>query len=214
MPVPKTAIAKRTFDLALSSLGLLLLFPWLLLIALVIKIDSAGPVFYRGLRAGRLGKPFRIFKFRTMVRNADQLGGTSTPGDDPRVTRAGRLLRKYKVDELPQLLNVMRGEMSLVGPRPQVSWAVERYTEEEKALLGVRPGITDYASLKFRHEDEILRGSTQPDKDYFEKIHPEKMRLSLEYVKKQSFFLDCRILARTLVTVILPFFSYKTANKV
>jgi lipopolysaccharide/colanic/teichoic acid biosynthesis glycosyltransferase len=160
-------------------------------------------VFYRGLRMGRRGRSFRIFKFRTMVEDAEKLGGASTPEDDPRVTQVGRLLRRYKLDELPQILNVITGEMSLVGPRPQVPWAVELYTHEERAVLNARPGITDYASVRFRDEGEILRGSTNPDKDYFEKIHPEKMRLSLEYVRKQSLWLDCQILWKTLGAVVL-----------
>jgi lipopolysaccharide/colanic/teichoic acid biosynthesis glycosyltransferase len=181
-------MTKRTFDLVLI---------------VFVKIDSPGPVFYRGLRVGRHGKSFRIFKFRTMVEDAEKLGGASTPEDDPRVTRMGRFLRKYKLDELPQILNVISGEMSLVGPRPQVPWAVEMYTQEERTILNVRPGITDYASVRFRDEGEILRGSANPDTDYFEKIHPEKMRLSLEYVRKQSLWLDCRILLKTLGAVVL-----------
>jgi len=172
-------------------------------VAVAMKMESSGPVFYRGVRAGRDGKPFRIFKFRTMVEDAERLGSASTPGDDLRVTRVGRFLRQYKLDELPQLINVVRGEMSLVGPRPQVPWAVELYTEDEKSILSVRPGITDAASIRFRNEGEILRGSANPDKDYFEKIHPEKMRLSLEYVRTQSFALDCKILWQTIVAVLV-----------
>lgn len=189
---------KRLFDVLSSATGLIVLFPLLAAIALAVKASSPGSVFYRGLRAGRGGKPFRLLKFRTMVQDADKVGASSTPEDDPRVTRLGRLLRKYKLDELPQLLNVLTGEMSLVGPRPQVPWAVALYTPEEKAVLSVRPGITDPASLCFRDEGEILRGSANPDQEYFEKIHPQKMRLSLAYVQKQSFGLDCRILVHTL----------------
>ena len=198
-----TTMTKRTFDLVLSVFGVVLLAPVLVAVAMMIKVESAGPVFYRGLRMGRRGKSFRIFKFRTMVEDAEKLGGASTPEDDPRVTRVGRFLRRYKLDELPQILNVITGEMSLVGPRPQVPWAVELYTQEERAVLSARPGITDYASVRFRDEGEILRGSTNPDKDYFEKIHPEKMRLSLEYVRKQSLWLDCQILWKTLGAVVL-----------
>ena len=193
---------KRLLDIVVSLLGLLLLLPLFVALAILVKQESPGEVFYRGVRVGRFGKPFRIFKFRTMVHDAEKLGASSTPEDDPRVTRVGRFLRKYKMDELPQLLNVIRGEMSLVGPRPQLLWAVERYSPEEKEVLSVRPGITDYASLRFRNEGEILRGSMDPDKDYFDKIHPEKMRLSLEYVRRQSFWLDCDILVRTLGAVI------------
>ena len=192
---------KRLFDLILSLLGLIVLAPLLAALALLIKLDSPGPVFYRGVRAGCFAKPFRIFKFRTMVVNADKIGGSSTAEDDPRVTRTGRFLRKYKLDELPQLFNVLAGEMSLVGPRPQVPWAVDLYTEEERCILRVRPGITDPASLEFRDEGGMLRGSANPDKDYLEKIHPEKMRLSLEYVRTQSLRLDCRILWQTVTAV-------------
>jgi lipopolysaccharide/colanic/teichoic acid biosynthesis glycosyltransferase len=193
---------KRLFDIAVSSFGLFLISPLLLVIALLIKLDSPGSVFYRGARVGLFGKSFRILKFRTMIEDAEVAGTASTPEDDPRVTRFGRILRKYKLDELPQLFNVLAGRMSLVGPRPQVLWAVERYTHDERALLSVRPGITDYASLRFREEGEILRGSTDPDKDYFEKIHPEKMRLGLEYIRKRTFWLDFQILAKTLGAVI------------
>ena len=192
------------FDLVFSVFGLVPLSPLLLALIVFIKIDSPGPVFYRGLRVGRYGKTFRIFKFRSMVEEAEKLGGASTPEDDPRVTRVGRFLRRYKLDELPQILNVITGEMSLVGPRPQVPWAVELYTQEERTVLNARPGITDYASVRFRDEGEILRGSANPDKDYFEKIHPEKMRLSLEYVRKQSLWLDCQILWKTLAVVLRP----------
>jgi lipopolysaccharide/colanic/teichoic acid biosynthesis glycosyltransferase len=195
---------KRVFDVLSAAMGLVVLAPALAAVALAIKMESRGPVFYRGLRAGQYGKPFRIFKFRTMVRNAEALGSASTPEDDQRITRVGRILRRLKLDELPQLLNVLRGEMSLVGPRPQVPWAVEQYTPEERTILKVRPGITDPASVRFRNESEILRGSENPDKDYFEKIHPEKMRLSLEYVRKQSFLLDCKIILQTFVAVFVP----------
>jgi lipopolysaccharide/colanic/teichoic acid biosynthesis glycosyltransferase len=193
---------KRAFDLILSTFGLVLLAPPLVVLALLVKLGTRGPVFYRGVRVGRREKPFRIFKFRTMVEDAEKLGGDSTPEDDPRVTATGRFLRKYKLDELPQLLNVFKGEMSLVGPRPQVPWAVALYTQDELCVLHVRPGITDYASLRFRDEGEILRGSQDPDKDYYEKIHPEKMRLSLEYVRDHSLWVDFRILAMTLAAVI------------
>ncbi len=185
-----------------SLAGLVILSPVLLLVSLLIKLDSSGPVFYRGVRTGRFGKPFRIFKFRTMVQDAEKAGPSSTADDDSRITRVGRFLRKHKLDELPQLMNVLCGQMSLVGPRPQVPWAAERYSNEEKELLTVRPGMTDFASLQFRDEGEILRGSQDPDKDYYEKIHPEKMRLSLEYVRNRSFWLDCRIVLDTIAAVL------------
>lgn len=193
---------KRIFDSCGAALGLVLLSPLLIVAAVFVVVDTRGPIFYRGVRVGKNGKKFRMFKFRTMVVNADTIGGASTPEDDPRITRVGGLLRRYKLDELPQLLNVLKGDMSLVGPRPQVPWAVDLYTEEEKSILALRPGITDYASLRFANEGEILRGSKDPDRDYFEKIHVEKMRLSIEYARGQSFWLDCRVLFYTIIKVL------------
>ena len=137
-------VAKRAFDVVLSLVGLVLLSPLLAALGVGIKLNSPGPVFYRGLRAGRHGTPFRIFKFRSMVVNAEKIGGPSSSADDPRITRVGDLLRRYKLDELPQLLNVVKGEMSLVGPRPEVVQEVLLYTDEEKRLLDVRPGMTDW----------------------------------------------------------------------
>ena len=189
---------KRLFDIIVSGTGLVVLFPVLLLISLVIKLDSPGPVFYRGERIGRFGRPFRMFKFRTMCMDAEQRGGSSTAEDDPRLTRAGIFLRRYKLDELPQLINVLSGDMSLVGPRPQVRWAVDLYTAEERELLSVRPGITDYASLRFRNEGEILKGAEDPDAAYLELIAPEKIRLGLEYVRNQSFLGDLKLIAATV----------------
>jgi len=193
---------KRIFDLCVSAAGLVVLAPLLVVIALLIRLDSRGPVLYRGVRIGRYGREFEIFKFRTMVADAERLGASSTPEDDPRITRVGRVLRRYKLDELPQLLNVLRGEMSLVGPRPQVPWAVSLYSDSERALLSVRPGMTDYASIRFRNEGEILRGSKDPDKDYLEKIAPEKIRLGLEYVKNASLAVDIRIIIATILAMI------------
>ncbi len=189
---------KRAFDFLISLLGLLALSPVLSILALLIKLSSPGPVFYRGVRVGRYGKPFRILKFRTMVVDAERIGGSSTPEDDPRITTVGRFLRNYKLDELPQLINVLKCDMSFVGPRPQVPWAVELYTEEEKALLSVRPGITDYASIRFSKEADILRGSGDPDREYLEKIAPEKIRLGLEYVRNHSLLVDIKIILATL----------------
>jgi len=195
---------KRAFDIFGSALGLIVLSPVLGLLAVAIKADSRGPVLYKGARVGVNGKRFNILKFRSMVTNAEKIGGSSTPEDDPRVTPVGRFMRSNKLDELPQLWNVLAGQMSLVGPRPQVQWAVDRYTPEERLVLTVKPGITDYASLRFANEGEILKGSTDPDRDYMEKIHPEKMRLSLEYVRSRSFSGDLSIIAQTLGAVIRP----------
>ena len=193
---------KRTFDLILSLCALALLGPLLLLIAGLIKLHDGGPVLYRGVRVGRGGVPFRICKFRTMVANADRLGGPSTPDDDPRITRPGRWLRRSKLDELPQLLNVVSGKMSFVGPRPEVAQEVALYSEEERALLSVRPGITDWASIRFRDEGAILRGAADSHENYRRVIRPEKMRLALQYVRTASLATDVRILFATLRAVV------------
>jgi lipopolysaccharide/colanic/teichoic acid biosynthesis glycosyltransferase len=177
--------------------------PLLAYIALRIKLDSPGPAFYRGERIGLHGKKFRIYKFRTMVVDAENFGASSTAADDPRITRCGAWLRRYKLDELPQLINVLWGDMSLVGPRPQVAWAVAQYTARERKLLNVRPGITDEASIKFRHESEILRGSPDPDKTYLELIAPEKIRLGLHYVDHHSLWTDICILAKTVLCMFV-----------
>ncbi len=195
---------KRAFDLVLSAAGLVVLSPVLGAIWLRIKLDRNGPVLYRGRRVGLHGREFEMLKFRTMVVNADKIGGPNTPDDDDRLTRTGRTLRRYKLDELPQLVNVVRGDMSFVGPRPQVPQEVATYTEEERQLLTVRPGITDWASIRFHNEGEILKGHSDPDRAYAELIRPEKMRLGLEYVRKGTLRDDLSILART---ALVPFTS-------
>lgn len=194
---------KRLLDLTTAGLGLLVLSPVILVLALVIKLGSHGPVFYRGERVGLGGSAFLIFKFRTMVIDAEKSGGSSTPKDDPRVTSVGHFLRKWKFDEVPQLINVLWGDMSLVGPRPQVRWAVDLYTPEERRLLSVRPGMTDWASIRFRNEAEILKGSDDPDRKYLEEIAPEKIRLGLSYVDNHSILEDLRIILATLRSVII-----------
>jgi lipopolysaccharide/colanic/teichoic acid biosynthesis glycosyltransferase len=194
--------AKRLFDLATALTALVLLAPLWLAIGIAIVVTDGYPVLYRGRRVGKGGTPFDMFKFRTMVKNADQIGGSSTADDDDRITRIGAILRRYKLDELPQLLNVVKGEMSLVGPRPQVAWAVDLYSEEERRVLSVLPGITDYASVRFPDEGRILRGSTDPDGDYMRLIHPEKMRLSLEYVDHRSLRTDLRVLWQTVAAMV------------
>lgn len=194
--------AKRTFDITASSLGLLFLSPVILLIAILIKLFSSGPVFYRGLRIGRQGVPFKVFKFRTMVSNAENIGGFSTSDDDPRITGIGRFLRRCKLDELPQLINVLKGEMSFVGPRPEVPHYVNMLTKEERAILSVRPGITDWASIWNSDEGAILSGNPDPEKAYMEKIRPEKIRLQLKYVRERSFFIDLKIIFQTLREII------------
>lgn len=193
---------KRALDAALSSAGLLILSPLLAVLGLRVKIEDGGTVFYRGTRVGRGGSTFRIFKFRTMVMNAESIGGPSTSADDSRITRTGRTLRKYKLDELPQLLNVLKGDMSLVGPRPEVPSEVETYSADERRVLTVRPGITDWASIEFRNEGEILQGSADPHLTYREKIRPGKLRLALAYVDNISLRTDLEILARTVKAVL------------
>ena len=193
---------KRLFDLFFSLIGVIVLSPLLLIIAILIKISSPGPVFYRGLRAGKNFKPFKIFKFRTMKAEAEKLGGPSTAGDDPRLTRIGKFLKKWKIDELPQLLNVIKGEISLVGPRPEVLEYAKLYQGEEKIVYRVKPGITDFASLWDIHEEEVLKGSPDPEKTYLEKIRPEKVRLQMKYVKEMSFWTDIKIIWRTFLKLI------------
>lgn len=200
---------KRLVDIVLSSLVLVILSPLFLIIALLIKRDSPGPVFFRGIRVGRFGKAFRIYKFRTMVVNAEKLGGPSTAGGDPRITQVGRWIRRFNLDELPQFINVLKGEMSIVGPRPEVPQYVELFTEEEKTILTVRPGITDWATLWIRDEGTILAGSEDPEKTYMEKIWPEKHRLALEYVKNNSVWVDLEIMLKTLRVHLFDRFKTK-----
>jgi len=193
---------KRLFDLFFSLIGVIVLSPLLLIIAILIKISSPGPVFYRGLRAGKNFKPFKIFKFRTMKAEAEKLGGPSTAGDDPRLTRIGKFLKKWKIDELPQLLNVIKGEISLVGPRPEVLEYAKLYQGEEKIVYTIKPGITDFASLWDVHEEEILKGSPDPEKTYLEKIRPEKVKLQMKYLKEMSLYTDIKIIWRTFLKLI------------
>ena len=181
---------KRLFDIFFSGLGFILLIPFFLIIAIWIKLDSRGPVFYRGLRVGLHGKPFRIFKFRSMVEDAEKKGPSSTTFSDQRQTKSGGFIRKYKLDEFSQLINVFIGDMSLVGPRPEVQKFIDQYTEEEKNILTVRPGITDFASIKFHNEGEIIEksGITDADEAYVKLMRPEKLRLQMRYVKSKMYF--------------------------
>ena len=190
------------FDIVFSLLGIIFLFPVFVILALMVKLDSKGPVFYRGLRVGKGGKLFRIYKFRTMVPGADKMGGPSTASDDPRLTRIGKLLKRYQLDELPQLINVLKGEMSLVGPRPEVPQYIKLLSEKEKEkILSVRPGMTDYASLWNFHEGEVLKGSKDPEKTYLEKIRPKKIELQLKYIEGQSFWLDIKLILKTIFKI-------------
>ena len=193
--------AKRVTDLGLSAAAVLVLGPLMLLIAVLIKAGSLGPVFYRGERAGKNGQVFRILKFRSMVVDAERKGGFSTAIDDPRLTGTGRFIRKYKLDELPQFFNVLAGDMSLVGPRPQVLFYTNKYTGEERSILSVKPGITDLASLYFADMDAVL-GSGDVDARYLAEVEPVKNKLRLRYVREQSYFLDIRILVETAFKLI------------
>ncbi|MBU2563317.1 MAG: sugar transferase [Actinobacteria bacterium] len=193
---------KRLFDVVFSFLGSVLLLPLFLLIGILIKSEDKGSIFYRGVRVGRFGVLFGMFKFRTMVFNADKIGGPSTANDDSRLTKIGKFLRKYKLDEIPQLINVFKGEMSFVGPRPEVPFYVNMFTAEEKIILKVRPGITDWASLWNSDEGAILAGSLDPEKAYMEKIRPEKIRLQLKYVKERNFWVDGMIIIQTIMKII------------
>jgi lipopolysaccharide/colanic/teichoic acid biosynthesis glycosyltransferase len=193
---PYGVMAKRAFDAACAAAGLLLLWPFFLAIAFLIKLDSQGPVFYRGVRIGMRGRPFRIFKFRTMVKDAEAQGSTATAEGDPRITRAGKWLRPYKLDELPQLLNVVRGEMSIVGPRPEVEEHTACYTGAEKVILSVKPGITDEASIRFYNLNELL-GPEDPNGVFIRQYRAEKNRLRVSYVERRSFWGDLGIIFRT-----------------
>jgi lipopolysaccharide/colanic/teichoic acid biosynthesis glycosyltransferase len=193
---------KRFTDVVLALIGLTLAGPVLAFVAVRIRLEDGGPVFYRGVRVGRGGRPFRMFKFRTMVLNADQVGGPSAADGDPRITRIGSWLRRRKLDELPQFINVLIGDMSFVGPRPEVPHYVNMYTEQERAILSVRPGITDFATLWNANEGEVLAGSADPERTYMEEIRPEKLRLQLEYVRRRSFFTDLSILWQTVSGII------------
>jgi lipopolysaccharide/colanic/teichoic acid biosynthesis glycosyltransferase len=193
---------KRLFDIFFSLFGLILVSPLLLVIAVLIKRESPGPAFYRGERVGKNGKTFKIFKFRTMVPDAEKLGGPSTATDDPRLLKIGLFLKKYQLDELPQLINVMAGDMSLVGPRPEVPSVVELLTEKEKKIiLPQKPGMVDLASIWDFHEGERLTGKIDPHKVYLEEIWPIKKKLQIYYIKNQNIWLDIRIILRTIFKI-------------
>lgn len=190
-------MTKRILDILAALAGIVVLSPLLMAVAALVKVESKGPIFYRGVRVGRYGELFRIYKFRTMVPNAESLGGHSTALQDPRLTRIGPTLRKYKLDELPQLFNIIAGHMSIVGPRPQVKTYTDLYTAEEKHILDVRPGLTDFASIEFIHLDAML-GNENVDEKYQREIEPRKNELRLKYVREQSLMTDFRILVRTV----------------
>jgi lipopolysaccharide/colanic/teichoic acid biosynthesis glycosyltransferase len=195
------AFTKRLFDLVVASIGLFLLSPLFIFIAAWIKLDSHGPVFYPSERVGKDGRLFRVYKFRTMVPEASLIGPSLTVDEDPRVTRAGRFLRKYKLDELPQLVNVVLGEMSIVGPRPEVRKYVDMFKDDYKRILQVRPGITDLASLKYVNEAELLGKYDDPETAYVKNILPEKIRLAHEYLNQASLLCDVKLIFKTIVKI-------------
>ncbi len=193
---------KRLFDIVASGLGLIVLSPLFLILAIWIKLDSKGPVFYRQVRVGYKNKDFRIFKFRSMRVGADKGSLVTIGGRDPRVTKSGYWIRKFKLDELPQLINVFLGDMSLVGPRPEVRHYVDYWTPEQMHVLDVRPGITDPASIKFRNENELMEQAEDPEKYYIEVIMQEKIKLYLEYVEKHNFFYDLGLIFKTFWVIV------------
>jgi lipopolysaccharide/colanic/teichoic acid biosynthesis glycosyltransferase len=196
-------ISKRVFDICCTVPGLLLLSPLFAILAMWVKIDSPGPVFFRQVRVGKNGKLFSIFKFRTMCLNAEAKGRQITVGEDPRITSSGRFLRKYKLDELPQLLNVLSGEMSLVGPRPEVPRYVELYPLEiKKVVLSVQPGITDYASIEYKDENDILGRASDPDRAYIEEVMPVKLKYYQRYVAERSLRTDFMLIMKTIAAIL------------
>lgn len=193
---------KRLFDIVASGLGLIVLSPLFLILAIWIKLDSKGPVFYRQVRVGRNNKDFRIFKFRSMRMGSDKGSLVTIGGRDPRITRSGYFIRKFKFDELPQLINVFVGDMSLVGPRPEVRHYVDYWTPEQMHVLDVCPGITDPASIKFRNENELMEQAKDPEKYYIEVIMQEKLKLYLEYVANHSFWGDIGLIFKTFWVIV------------
>ena len=193
---------KRLFDIVASGLGLIVLSPLFLILAIWIKCDSKGPVFYRQVRVGRYNKDFRIFKFRSMRVGSDKGSLVTVGGHDPRITRSGYLIRKFKLDELPQLINVFIGDMSLVGPRPEVRHYVDYWTPEQLHALDVRPGITDPASIRYRNENELLENADDPERYYVDVIMQDKLKLYLEYVENHSFLYDIKLIFKTFWTII------------
>lgn len=193
---------KRVFDIIASGLGLLILSPLFLVVAIWVKLDSTGPVFYKQVRVGRNNKDFYLYKFRSMRVGSDKKGLITVGGHDPRVTRSGYYIRKYKLDEFPQLINVFKGEMSLVGPRPEVRKYVDLYTPEQMHVLDVRPGITDLASIRYRNENELLEQASDPEQYYRDVVMQDKLRINLEYVRNHSFLGDIRLIFNTFIAIV------------
>lgn len=192
-------ILKRLLDIVASGIGIIILSPILIIISIIIKITSRGPIFFKQVRVGKNEKKFKILKFRTMIVDAEKVGKQITVGNDPRITRIGSFLRKYKLDELPQLINVFIGNMSLVGPRPEVPRYVELYSYEQRKVFNVKPGITDLASIRYRDENDILGKVDNPDRYYIDVIMQDKLNLNLEYIDKGNVFFDIFIIIKTIV---------------
>lgn len=192
----------RFFDFILSLVGLVVLAPIFIVLSIWIKIDSKGPVFYKQVRVGQNGIDFGLFKFRSMVVDADKKGLITVGGRDPRITRSGYFIRRYKLDELPQLINVLVGDMSLVGPRPEVRKYVDLYTDEQQKVLSVKPGITDYASIEYMDENEILGKSSDPEKTYIEEIMPEKIKYNMKYIQNKNVAEYFKIIFLTLLKIV------------
>lgn len=195
-------IIKRIFDFILSLMGIIVLSPVFIIVSIAIKIDSKGSILFLQKRVGQYGKEFNIYKFRTMVTDAEKLGKQITVGKDNRITKVGAFLRKFKIDELPQLFNVLKGDMSLVGPRPEVPKYVSLYNEEQRKVLEVRPGITDIASLRYKDENDILGKVDNPEEYYINVIMKDKLKLNLEYIEKNNIFFDIYLIIKTIIKCI------------
>lgn len=196
-------IIKRLFDIIASFCGIITTGIFLVIIAFIIKVTSPGPILFKQNRVGKDGKLFQILKFRTMIVNAESMGKQITIGNDNRITKVGHFIRKYKIDELPQLFNVLIGDMSMVGPRPEVPNYVELYNENQRKVLKVKPGITDLASIRYRNENELLGNSENPEELYISTIMPDKLNLNLEYIEKNNIFFDIYIIITTIVKCII-----------
>lgn len=196
-------ILKRILDIFFSILALIILFPIFIILAVWISLDSKGGIFYLQERIGKDFKPFKLYKFRTMYSGSDKKGLLTIGGKDHRITRSGYFIRKYKLDELAQLINVLKGDMSLVGPRPEVKKYVDLYNEEQKKVLSIKPGITDFASIEYYNENEILEKSSNPEKTYIEEIMPHKLSLNLKYIEEQSLITDFKIILKTIKRIII-----------
>ncbi len=195
-------MGKRLFDIFFSLIGLILLSPILFLFCLLITLDSKGGVFFKQIRVGKENKDFKILKFRTMKTDSEKKGFLTIGNKDNRITKVGYYLRKYKLDELPQLINVLKGDMSIVGPRPEVRKYVDMYNEQQLKVLSVRPGLTDFASIEYINESEILSKSDKPEETYINEIMPAKLNINLNYINKKSFLTDCIIITRTFIKII------------